>query len=131
MALYGLRATYRYLWLSTAYAIENLQARSTLFIRPTDPIYSGQIVGENSRAEDMPCNPTKKKHLTNMRNSIRDIDVRLTPPRQMSLDECIEYLGADELLEVTPQSLRIRKRVLKNDERLKDQRRREKLAATG
>ena len=75
------------------------------------------VVGEHQRPGDLDVNVCKTKHLTNMRSSIRDIEVRLTPPREMSLDECIEYLGDDELLEVTPASLRIRKRVLDKHER--------------
>jgi GTP-binding protein len=75
------------------------------------------VVGEHQRPGDLEVNVCKTKHLTNMRNSIRDIEVRLTPPKQMSLDECIEYLVDDELLEVTPESLRIRKRILDHSER--------------
>jgi GTP-binding protein len=79
------------------------------------------IVGETPRAQDLAINIAKKKHLTNMRQSIRDLDERLDPPRQMSLDEMIEYLGADELLEVTPENLRLRKRILDTHERLRSE----------
>jgi GTP-binding protein len=75
------------------------------------------VVGEHQRPGDLTVNVCKKKHLTNMRSSNRDIEVRLTPPREMSLDEAIEYLAEDELLEVTPLSYRIRKRVLDREER--------------
>jgi GTP-binding protein len=80
-------------------------------------VYEGMVVGEHQRPGDLSVNVCKKKHLTNMRQSNRDIDIRLTPPRQMSLDEAIEYLAEDELLEVTPNSYRVRKRILKTDER--------------
>ncbi len=99
----------------TTYALTNLQQRGTLFVRPGDKVYSGQVVGQNARDEEMVVNVCKTKHLTNVRKSFSDITVGLTPPRIMSLDESIEYLGADELLEVTPQSLRIRKRNLNHD----------------
>ena len=75
------------------------------------------VVGEHQRGGDLSVNVCKKKHLTNMRESFREIDSRLTPPRQMSLDEAIEYLGEDELLEATPESYRIRKRILDTHER--------------
>jgi len=77
------------------------------------------VVGENSRNDDLTLNVCKKKQLTNMRQSNRDIDVRLSPPRVMSLDEAIEYLANDELLEVTPRAFRIRKRILNSEERSK------------
>jgi GTP-binding protein len=75
------------------------------------------VVGENARGQDMPINVCKKKHLTNIRAARGDMEIRLTPPRQMSLDEAVEYLSDDELLEVTPESYRIRKRTLNTDER--------------
>ena len=75
------------------------------------------VVGECSRSQDMPINVCKKKHLTNVRSSRGDMEIRLTPPRQMSLDEAVEYLADDELLEVTPESYRIRKRILETEER--------------
>ena len=84
-------------------------------------------MGEHQRSGDLSVNVCKKKHLTNMRNSIREIDERLTPPRQMSLDEAIEYLADDELLEVTPQSYRIRKRILDTEERGKQQKKAKEL----
>ena len=75
------------------------------------------VIGENARGSDLPINVCKKKHLTNMRSSRGDMEIRLTPPRSMSLDEAVEYLSDDELLEVTPESYRIRKRILNTDER--------------
>ncbi len=103
----------------TAYALTNLQQRGTLFVRPGDEVYGGQIVGQNQRDTEMVVNVCKAKHLTNVRKSFSDITVGLTPSRIMSLDECIEYLEADELLEVTPQSLRLRKRTLNHDRRIR------------
>ena len=102
---------------TTTFGLKNAEERGTLFISPGKDIYAGMVVGEHQRPGDLEVNVCKTKHLTNMRNSIRDIEVRLTPPRQMSLDECIEYLVDDELLEVTPESLRIRKRILDHNER--------------
>ena len=105
--------------MSTAYALHNAEERGTLFIGPGVHVYEGMIVGQNARGNDMPINVCKKKHLTNIRSSTEDIAVRLTPPRPMSLDDCIEYISDDELLEVTPLSLRMRKRILNTDMRRK------------
>lgn len=100
-----------------AYAMESIQERGVLFIEPTEKIYSGMVVGENSREADMTVNVCKAKHLTNMRASGTDGIVRLAPARKMSLEQCIEFLGDDELLEVTPINTRIRKRILDQNER--------------
>ncbi len=97
---------------ATAYAIEGLQERVTIFIEPTEKIYMGQIVGENTRPDDMPCNPTKRKKLTNHRSSNKDIGVILNVPRKMSLEQSMAWIRADELVEVTPKSIRIRKGIL-------------------
>ena len=97
---------------TNTFGLKNAEERGILFLMPGINVYQGMVVGEHQRPGDLDVNVCKKKHLTNMRKSIRDIDVRLTSPRQMSLDECIEYLVDDELLEVTPNSLRIRKRIL-------------------
>ncbi|MGH7267119.1 MAG: translational GTPase TypA, partial [Candidatus Rokuibacteriota bacterium] len=97
---------------ATGYAIDHLQPRGEFFIRPGDPVYEGQIVGEHVRDTDLDVNVTKEKKLTNMRSSTADEAIRLTPPRAMSLEQCLEWIRADELLEVTPQSLRLRKRGL-------------------
>src|SRR6266498_1599528 len=102
---------------TTAYALKNAEERGTLFYGPGVSVYEGMVVGENARGQDMPINVCKKKHLTNVRSSRGDMEIRLTPPRQMSLDEAVEYLLDDELLEVTPESYRIRKRILNTEER--------------
>jgi GTP-binding protein len=99
------------------YGLKNAEERGTLFFGPGVEVYEGMVVGEYSRPGDLTINVCKKKHLTNMRQSNRDIEVRLTPPRQMSLDESIEYLAEDDLLEVTPVAIRIRKRILDSEER--------------
>jgi GTP-binding protein len=97
---------------TTGYAIDNLQARGTMFVGPGEPVYEGQIVGENSRDNDLDVNITKEKKLTNMRASTADEGIKLTPPRIMNLEQCLEWIREDELLEVTPKSLRLRKRAL-------------------
>jgi GTP-binding protein len=102
---------------TTAYSLKSAEERGVLFVGPGVEVYEGMVVGENSRGLDIPINVCKKKHLTNMRASRADMEIRLTPPRQMSLDEAIEYLSDDELLEVTPESYRIRKRILSTEER--------------
>ncbi len=107
--------------VSSTYGLKNAEPRGILFIGPGVEVYEGMIVGETLRSQDLSINIAKKKHLTNMRQSIRDLDERLNPPRQMSLDEMIEYLGPDELLEVTPESLRLRKRILNTHDRLREE----------
>jgi len=102
---------------ATAYAMKASEDRGILFINPGAEVYEGMVIGENARGGDIAINVCRKKHLTNMRSSHGDMEIRLTPPRQMSLDEAIEYLSEDELLEVTPLSYRIRKRILQTDER--------------
>ncbi len=102
---------------ATAYSIEGLQERSVVFIEPTERIYTGQIVGENSRNMDMTCNPTKRKSLTNHRSSTKDIGVKLDVPRKMTLEQAMEWIRGDELVEVTPKSIRIRKTILNVDDR--------------
>ncbi len=102
---------------TTAYALKSAEERGTLFYGPGVAVYEGMVVGEASRGQDIPINVCRKKHLTNVRSSHGDMEIRLTPPRQMSLDEAIEYLADDELLEVTPESYRIRKRILDTEER--------------
>jgi GTP-binding protein len=112
---------------STAFALKSAEERGVLFIDPGVEVYEGMVIGENARSGDIAVNVCKKKHLTNMRSSNKDIEVRLTPPRDMSLDEAIEYLADDELLEVTPENFRIRKRILNNETRIKDVKRRERI----
>jgi len=102
---------------TTAFALQNAEVRGALFVGPGVNVYEGMVIGENARGSDLPINVCKKKHLTNMRSSRGDMEIRLTPPRSMSLDEAVEYLSDDELLEVTPESYRIRKRILNTDER--------------
>jgi len=102
---------------TTAYALKSAEDRGTLFYGPGVAVYEGMVVGEASRGRDIPINVCRKKHLTNVRAAHGDMEIRLTPPRQMSLDEAVEYLADDELLEVTPESYRIRKRILDTDDR--------------
>src|SRR5256885_35963 len=98
--------------ISTAYALNNIQARGKLFVGPQEEIYSGMIVGENARPEDLPVNPCKAKHLTNMRSQGEGKGIQLEAPLKMSLERAIEYISADEFVEATPKSLRLRKRIL-------------------
>lgn len=102
---------------TTAYALKGAEERGILFVDPGVSVYEGMVIGENTRSGDIPINACRKKHLTNMRSARGDMEIRLTPPRQMSLDESIEYLADDELLEVTPTSIRIRKRILNTEDR--------------
>ncbi len=98
--------------VSTAYALNNIQERGRLFIGPQEDIYAGMIVGENARPEDLPVNPCKAKHLTNMRSQGDGKGIQLEAPLQMSLERAIEYIDIDEYVEATPKSLRLRKRIL-------------------
>jgi GTP-binding protein len=113
---------------STSYSLENLQERGTLFIGPLEPIYEGMIIGEYSRAGDLPCKPTKRKALTNHRAAGKDHSVALDVPRRMTLDQALEWIGSDELVEVTPKSIRIRKEILRLEDRKRDEKRREAAA---
>ena len=97
---------------STAYALNNIQERGRLFIGPQEDIYEGMIVGENARPEDLPVNPCREKHLTNMRSQGDGKGIQLEAPLQMSLERAIEYIDTDEYVEATPKSLRLRKRIL-------------------
>ncbi len=94
------------------YGLYNAQERGTLFIGPGEKVYSGMVVGQNSRGEDIELNVCKKKQLTNTRSSSADEALRLTPPKVLSLEQALEFIDTDELLEVTPSSLRIRKKIL-------------------
>jgi GTP-binding protein len=114
---------------ATSYQIENLQERAKLFVEPMEKVYAGQVVGENSRPKDLPCNPTKKKALTNHRASNKDIATALKARHRMSLDAALEWIADDELVEVTPKSVRIRKAVLGAEERKRIQRQRDALAS--
>ena len=97
---------------TTGYGIFNLQDRGIMFIEPNQKVYEGMIVGENSREMDIDINPCKQKHATNMRSSNADEAIRLVPPKVMSLEQALEYINDDELVEVTPQSIRLRKAIL-------------------
>ena len=108
---------------STNYGLKTAEERGTLFIGPGIDVYEGMVIGETQRGLDVLVNVCKKKHLTNMRSSNKDIEVRLVTPRYLSLDEAIEYLAEDELLEVTPVNYRIRKRILSTDDRGKQSKR--------
>src|SRR3989344_4421870 len=96
----------------TAYALDKLQARGILFVEPTDKVYQGMIIGEHSRDNDLDVNPCKAKKLTNMRASGTDDSIKLAPPTKMDLETCMEWIRPDELIEVTPKSIRLRKKVL-------------------
>ncbi len=105
--------------VAVAFALFNLQERSTMFVQPGDAVYEGMIVGEHARAGDMDVNATKEKKLTNMRTTASDEMIMLEPPRQVTLEAALEYIEDDELIEVTPSSLRLRKRLLGATERRK------------
>ncbi|MEP6718983.1 MAG: translational GTPase TypA [bacterium] len=104
---------------TTTYALFNLQERGTLFVRPGTKVYEGMIIGENARAVDLDVNAIKEKKLTNMRAASADEAMRLVPPKELSLEQAIEFIGDDELVEVTPKNVRLRKRVLRFNERPK------------
>jgi GTP-binding protein len=104
---------------ATAYAIYNLQERGEIFIAPGTLVYEGMIIGENARASDLDVNVTKEKKQTNMRASTADEAIRLVPPRVLGLEQAIEFIKDDELVEVTPKSIRSRKRVLAANQRPK------------
>jgi GTP-binding protein len=103
--------------IATAWALNNIQERGRLFVGPQEEVYGGMIVGENPRAEDMPVNPTKTKHLTNMRSQGEGKGIQLEPPLKMSLERALEYIAADEYVEATPKNLRLRKRILNATQR--------------
>jgi GTP-binding protein len=98
--------------VATAYAIFNLQERGEIFIEPGITVYEGMVIGENARQSDMDVNVTKEKKQTNMRASSADEAIRLVPPRKLGLEQAIEFINDDELVEITPSSIRLRKRIL-------------------
>jgi GTP-binding protein len=106
----------------TPFAIIALQERMTFFVNPTEEVYEGMVIGENSRTDDMDVNITKEKKLTNMRTTASDEALRLEPPREVTLELALEYIEEDELIEVTPGAIRLRKRALDASERKKAQR---------
>jgi GTP-binding protein len=101
----------------TAYALDGLFDRGLFFVEVTEPVYEGQVVGEHCKDNDIPVNPTKAKHMTNIRAAGKDDAARVRPPRKMSLEVCLEYIQDDELVEICPKSIRIRKRMLKEADR--------------
>jgi GTP-binding protein len=103
--------------VSTAYALWGIQERGELFIGPTIEVYEGMVIGENSREQDMEVNVTKEKKLTNMRSSSADEAIRLIPHRVLSLEQAIEFIADDELVEITPKSIRLRKKILQYNKR--------------
>jgi GTP-binding protein len=102
---------------ATGYAIYNLQERGEIFLAPGTEVYEGMVVGENARERDIDVNIVKEKKLTNMRASTSDEAIRLVPPRILNLEQAIEFIREDEYVEVTPQSIRLRKKILKRNER--------------
>ncbi|MGA7270718.1 MAG: translational GTPase TypA, partial [Acidimicrobiia bacterium] len=103
--------------MATAYALNNLEKRGVLFIGPGDPVYEGMVIGENSRPDEMSANPTKPKQLTNVRASGSDEAINLKPPHRLTLETAIEWIEDDELVEVTPDAIRVRKRYLRDQDR--------------
>ena len=107
----------------TSYALDQLADRGAMFVEPGEMVYEGQIVGEHCKDNDIPVNAVKQKRLTNMRQSVKDATVTLKPPRRMSLEAALEYIENDELVELTPSSVRLRKRSLTDADRRRDARR--------
>ena len=105
---------------AVAFALWNLEARGTLFAEPGVKVYQGMIIGENSRAHDLDVNPVKTKKLTNIRAAGKDDAILLTPPRRMSLEDALAYIEDDELVEVTPKAIRLRKRALDPNQRKRE-----------
>jgi GTP-binding protein len=103
--------------VATSFAISNLQERGTIFIAPTTEVYEGMIIGENSRDNDLDVNIVKEKKLTNMRASTSDEAIRIVPPKILNLEQALEFIKEDELVEVTPKSIRLRKKILKANQR--------------
>jgi GTP-binding protein len=108
--------------VTTAYAISNLQERGVIFIEPGVAVYEGMIIGENARPNDLDVNVTKEKKQTNMRASTADEAIRLIPPKVLGLEQAIEFINDDELVEITPSSIRLRKRILAANMRPKPER---------
>ena len=107
---------------ATAYALEGLQDRGILFVAPMEPVYEGQVVGEHNRDNDLPVNVTREKKLTNMRAAGSDKTVPLKPPLKFSLEMALEYIDDDELVEITPSAVRMRKILLRESDRKKFER---------
>ena len=113
---------------ATAYALDTIQERGKLFVEPGDPVYEGMIIGENPRTDDLPVNPTRTKQLTNFRAAGSDKGIQLTPPIRFSLERAIEYIAPDELVEATPKSIRLRKRILDSNVRMREAKKMKELA---
>ena len=105
---------------TTSYGINSIQDRGVMFVSPGQPVYQGMVIGENARDMDMDVNPCKKKHVTNMRSSSSEEAIRLTPPRIFSLEQALEWINDDELVEVTPKNIRLRKTTLDRHERWRE-----------
>ena len=105
--------------MATGYAIQHVEERGTLFIEPGDDVYEGMIIGENRYDIDLAVTPVKEKNLTNQRSSNKDSTVTLKGARKMSLEECLDYINTDELVEITPNHIRMRKKILQTAERKK------------
>jgi len=108
--------------VATAYALNQIQERGRLFVEPGEKVYRGMIVGENARGNDIPVNPTRAKHLTNMRSKGEGVGIQLDVPLKMSLERALEYIGPDEYVEATPKNLRLRKKILDENQRKKAER---------
>lgn len=106
--------------VTTQYGLFNAQERCTLFLGPGVPVYEGMIIGENSREDDLVVNVCKTKHLTNNRASGSDEALKLVPPTTLSLEQCMEFIADDELVELTPKSIRLRKKILSKELRMKE-----------
>ncbi len=107
---------------TTGFALDNLQERGELFVGPGTEVYEGMIVGENARSEDIDVNPTKEKQKTNIRSAMADEAIKLVPPRILSLEQALEFVASDELVELTPSSIRLRKRFLSEADRRRENR---------
>ena len=110
---------------AVGYALNMLEERGVLFVSPQEKIYEGMLIGENAKPDDLEVNPMKSKQLTNFRSTGKDDAIRLTPPRVMTLEQAIAYIDDDEMVEVTPKSIRLRKAILDPNERKKANRKRE------
>ena len=108
--------------VTTAYSLWNLEERGILFINPQEKVYSGMIIGQHSRDNDLEVNPIRGKQLSNIRTTSKDEAIKLTPPKIMNLEQAIAYIESDELVEITPKNIRIRKRYLDSNERKRNSR---------
>lgn len=111
---------------AVSFALWNLQERGIIFVKPTTPVYVGMVIGENARPEDLVVNPCKEKKMSNMRTTSSDEAIKLTPPREITLEMALEYIQTDELVEITPKSIRLRKKILDEIERKRSEKESEK-----